>query len=1016
MFNITAFAIANSRLTACLLLMSLIVGAAVFTNYPSREDPSIVIRQASVTTTLSGLSPDRVEDLITRPIEEKIREIAEISHIYSDSKTGISLIKAEVRDDVDDLEAVWQELRDKLDEAARDLPDGVRGPILDDQVGLTAIASIALWGDGFSLPEIQHAAKLVRDQLYALDGIRRIDLYGEQDERIYIEFSRQRIVELGLDPRIIAQTLSSQNIVLPGGEIDADGLSIYLEPSGNFETVEEIAALLIPVSGGEVIRLDEIAALRQGTVEPAQAPAYFNGHPAIIISVAILDGVNSVEFGRRLKAKIGEIEGTLPWGFVLELATFQPDLVESAVGGAINNLYQTLGIVLAVTILFLGFRAGLIVGAFVPFTMLVGIIFMRLFDVELQRVSIAALIISLGMLVDNGLVVAEDIRVRLARGVARVEAAIAAGRSLALPLLTSSLTTILFFVPMALAEGGAGEYTQSLAQVVAIVLIASWFLAMFMIPTVAAWFMRAPQGEPSGGQDGRFYQGYARLLERALRWRYGVLSLAVLLLGLGGYILSKVDKEFFPIGDRNQFLVYLTLPAGTSTHKTEEVVERLVRWLGDGSINPEVASTVAYVSGGGPRFFLSLAPLDPDAHKAFVLVNTHTTDQVDTAVGRTRQRLLDAFPEALGEVKKMWMGASETGLYEVRLSGTDEGVLLEAAESLLAPLRLMPGILSAKQDWENPVLKLKVVIDQARARTAGLTSETVANALQAFFSGTAVTSFRQRELSIPVVVRAVATERGTLSALQAQQIYSASLDSWIPLTQIADIRGEWQPGRIKRRDQVRTVTISAKHAFLGAPEIHERLQSALDALALPAGHRFEIGGEIEKQAEANGRLFEKLPIALLAIVLLLIWQFNSIRRAGIILATIPLVLIGAALGLLVMQAPFGFMVILGFFSLAGIIINNGIVLIDRIVENEAAGSARRQAVIDASLARLRPILATTLTTVLGLLPLIISNDPLFYGMASAMAFGLAVGTLLTLFVVPVLYTTLFSMGGEATAK
>ncbi|MBE9554971.1 MAG: efflux RND transporter permease subunit, partial [Proteobacteria bacterium] len=747
--------------------------------------------------------------------------------------------------------------------------------------------------------------------------------------------------------------------------------------------------------------------LRRDVVDPPNAPVYFDGHPAIVLGVSILEGINSVEFGNQLKAEVIAIEQTLPWGFVLDFATFQPDLVESAVGGATNNLYQTLGIVLAITILFLGLRTGLIVGAFVPFTMLVGIIFMRMFEVELQRVSIAALIISLGMLVDNGIVVAEDIRVRMAQGVDRVKAAIEAGRSLALPLLTSSLTTILFFVPMALAEGGAGEYTQSLAQVVTIVLLASWFLAMFMTPAVSVWFLKAPKQSSSDPHDTGLYRGYKKLLESVLKKRGLFLIAMVLLLVGSGILLTKVEKEFFPLGERNQFLIYLDLPAGTSTRKTDEVVQRLVRWLSDEDANPEIASNVAYVSSGGPRFFLSLAAMDPDPHRAFSVVNTFEPAQVDAVITRTRQYLLEAFPEARGEAKKMWMGASEAGLYEVRLVGPDDKVLMNAADKLLDRIGKMPGILSAKQDWENPVIKLHVQIDQARARSAGLTSQVIANTLQSFLSGSKVTDYREAEQSIPVVIRTIASERGTLTSLQAQGIYSQALDTWVPLIQVADISGEWQIGRVKRRDQARTLTLSAKHAVLGAGDLHSQLLPVLDALDLPPGHRWEIGGEIEKQAEANGRLFANLPLAFALIVLLLVWQFNSVRRAGVILMTIPLILVGATLGLVIMQAPFGFMVILGFFSLAGIIINNGIVLIDRIDQEERAGKTSYSAIIDASLSRLRPILLTSLTTVLGLLPLIISQDPLFYGMASAMAFGLAVGTVLTLCVVPALYAVLY---------
>ena len=384
---------------------------------------------------------------------------------------------------------------------------------------------------------------------------------------------------------------------------------------------------------------------------------------------------------------------------------------------------------------------------------------------------------------------------------------------------------------------------------------------------------------------------------------------------------------------------------------TDEVVQRLVWWLADKEANPEISSNIAYVASGGPRFFLSLAPLDPDPHKVFLVANTHDAEQVDAVVQRMRQHLLDLFPEVRGEAKKMWMGASEAGLYEARLVGPNADVLMQAGEHLLTRFRELPGILSAKQDWENPVLKLAVEVDQARAKQSGLTSEAIAEALQSVLSGSGVTDYQEGELSIPVVTRAVASERGTLTALQAQSIYSSDLGDWIPLVQVADIRGEWQTSRIKRRDQSRTLTVSAKHAVLGAAGLHAHLLPALNSLELPPGYRWEVGGEVEKQGEAIQRLFANLPLVFGVIVLLLIWQFNSVRRMGIIVMTIPLILVGATLGLVVMQALFGFMVILGFFSLAGIIINNGIVLIDRIAQEEYAGKSRYEAIIDASVTR-----------------------------------------------------------------
>ncbi len=1014
---ITEFSLKNSRITILSVAMVILAGILTFLTYPSREDPSIVIRNANVTVLFPGMSPERVEDLLTRPVEEKIREIPEVKHIESDSKTGVSLVKITLDDSVTDLGPVWQDLRDKMSDIASSLPSGTIGPNVDDQLGDTAVATIALWTDGFSFSEMQDVAKTLSERLYALDGISKVERFGEQDERIYLDFTRSKITQLDIDLNAIINTLKKQNVILPGGEIDASGQAIVMEPTGNFNSVRDIENVLIDIpDSDQVIRLGDLVDVRRAYVDPPSTPVYFNGRPAIVMSVSVEDGINSVAFGERLKTRVEELEQGLPWGYVLEFATFQPDLIDASVKGAVNNLYQTLVIVLVVVMVFLGVRTGLIVGSFVPITMLMSIVIMRQFEVELQRVSIAAMIIALGMLVDNGIVIAEDIRVRFRKGEERVKAAIASGKSLALPLLTSSLTTILFFVPMALAEGGAGEYTGSLAQVVTIVLLSSWFLSLFLTPVMCVWFMKDTDGgadekktTKSSALVDQFYSLYRSALEGILRVRYFfILAMVGLLIG-SGYLLNFIGKEFFPLGDRNQYLVYLDLPAGNSVKKTDAIVQRLTTWLSDKDINPEIESNVAYVASGGPRFFLSLASMDPDPHRAFIVVTTKSTETVTELVSRTRTYMLDNLPEVRGEAKKMWMGASEAGLFEMRIVGTDERELRRLADQLVEKIKDIPGTLVSKHNWENPILKINVEVDQARARQVGATSEDVAHALNTYFSGASITDYREGDSIIPVVLRSGEEERGTLTGLRDLSVYVSSTGEWIPLVQFADIDGEWQTSRIKRRDQERTVTVTAKHETMAAAELYAYLGDYLAGLERSPGHRLEIAGEVESQAEANEKLFENLPMCVGLIIMLLVWQFNSFRRPAIILMTIPLILVGAAVGLFAMQALFGFMVILGFFSLAGIIINNGIVLIDRIDREREEGLPPYEALVTACVARLQPIMITSLTTVLGLLPLIISQDPLFYAMASAMAFGLAVGTILTLGVVPALYAVFFNV-------
>ena len=789
-----------------------------------------------------------------------------------------------------------------------------------------------------------------------------------------------------------------------------------IEPSGNFDSLSEIEDVIITIPGTQrVTPLRDLAKVTRGYVDPPSQPVYYNGKPAVVLSVSILEGkgVNAVEFGERLTRKLKQLEQTLPIGYALNYATYQPPLIDAAVRGAVTNLMQTLVIVLVVVMLFLGVRTGLIVGSFVPMTMLMSVAIMRSMDIELQRMSIAALIISLGMLVDNGIVVAEDIRTRLQNGEDRRQAALDFGRTLAIPLLTSTLTTILAFAPIPLAIGGAGEYTKSLGLVLIITLLSSWFLSMLMTPLMCVWFMKVQPRKPEAdGQAadpyaGTFYRTYRLLLEAMLRVRLLVLICAAAAFVAAIFASNLVVKEFFPAGDRNQYLVYLDLPAGSRSDNTSEVTLKLSNWLQDKKVNPEVTGTIAYVGGGGPRFFLSLSPIDADPHVAFLIVNTQNAAQVPAMVERTRKFAQDSLPEAIARVKAMWLGSTETGLFEVRLSGPALNVLRDKATSLMQSLQAIPGIIDVKQDWENRVLRINVKVDQTRARRAGVTSQDVANSLNALISGSQVTDYREGDEAIPIIVRGTEAERTNASTIRSMNIYSSARGTSVPLEQIADIQADWDLYRIKRRGLERTMTISAKHPSLKAAQIYAALKPAIDALALPPGYALELGGELEQSAKAQRYLFANMPLAAAGIIMLLVWQFNSFRRAGIILLTIPLTFIGAIIGLIVMNAVFGFMVILGLLSLAGIIINNGIVLIDRIDTELESGRERYDAIIAACLARLQPIIMTTVTTILGLMTLILSVDPLFYGMAVAIAFGLGVATVFTLGVVPVLYAMLF---------
>ncbi len=1012
MLNLTGFALNTSRLTIAFILLVIAAGISQFLTFPRQEDPPIVIREAVIAAFFPGMVPELMEDLVTRRIEEQIRTMPEIEEITSDTKTGVTVIHAETRDQYDDLQEIWKRLRNKMADLEPQLPAGTMGPVVYDEFGLTAVATVALWADGFSMAEMRLVARDIRDRLYELEGIRKVELFGVQDEQVYLKFSNAKLSQFGVTAWELIETLKDQNVIVPGGSINSEGQDVILSPSGNFDSVDDIEAVLISIPGTQqMVRLTDLVTVERSYADPPDSLAYFNGRPTIVISLSIVPGVNSVAFGERLTEKLEEFEGDLPIGYVLDYATFQPDLVVAAVNGALSSVYQTLAIVLVVVMLFLGLRSGLIVGSFVPIAMLLGLIVMRQFGIELERVSIISAIVALGMLVDNAIVVTEDIRSRLERGQERRDACIESGRTLAIPLLTSSLTTILAFLPMLLLQGQTGEYAYSLPVVVIILLLGSWFLSMYMTPAVCFWFIKIkqPKGEDGGAPpkdpyDSRFYHMYRGVLRAALNARLVVVGLTLALLAGAALGSTLIVREFFGPSDRNQFLVYIYLPAGSRITATDEVVRQFTAWLEDEEINPEVTSNIAYVGTGGPRFFLSLSPVDPDTHVAFAVVNTETAEQAPAVVERVRSYLIENFPNTNPQVKRMWMGSNEPGFVEFRLVGLDPDYLYAKSQELENAIWDLKGIDYARNDWENRVLRINTVVDQARARRAGVTSREVALSLEAFLDGKTLTDYREGDLAIPVVLQAVDEERQALGDLWNINVYSSSRGVNVPLTQIADIKGQWQFSRIARRDQERTVTIETKHQFLKAPQYVAAMMPALEALDLKPGYRWEIGGEIEEATETNEKLFAPLPACALLIVVLLIWQFNSFRRPLIIMLTIPMAFAGALVGLFVMRAPFDFFAILGLLSLAGVIINNGIVLIDRIDGECAAGTQPYQAVVQATISRFRPIMMSAITTMLGVLPLIIFRDPLFYSLACVIAFGLALGTALSLLVVPVLYS------------
>ncbi len=1010
---LTRFALDNRTLVLAVMLACLFAGPVSFLSHPSREDPKIVIRSAKVVAQFPGMPADRVEDLITRKLEEKIREIPEVWHIESISSTGSTTVTVEVREVYDDMGPIWADLRNKMEDLKRDLPSGTVGPTVYDDQGNVAMATIALTGEGWENWEMREAAKELRRHIYAtVPDVRKVEFFGVEEQRIYVEFDNVRISQLGLDPARIISSVQTQNIVLPGGKIEADGTTMTIEPTGDFGGVDDIASIAVRIEGDPptTVYLRDVATIRVGYEEPPGKRAFYNGKPAVIISVSMVDLADAGRFSQVLDKVVQEFGKNLPWGFELDYVTFQMHEIETAVFGVLNNLWQTILVVLAVVVAFLGLRTGLIVGAMVPLVMLISTLVMRQMGIELERMSLASLIIALGLLIDNGIVVAEELQGRIQRGEDRWQAARKTGEALMAPLAAASVTTILAFMPLMLAAGAAGEYTRSISLVIAIALIMSWIVALTALILFCVWFLRT--GDPvdeAAAYDRWYYRRYRSLIRGAVRLRWLTIAAAIGFLVFGGWLFQFAGKTFFPNSERTQLQVVIDLPVGANSVATEAAVVTLNRFLLDRERNPEIVNTAAYVASGGPRFYLALEPIEGFPNAAYMLVNVKDPADVGKVRSRLRTWALANVPEARVTPKPMSMGPGEAGLVEYRVIGPDTGAVTEAAEKIEAALRTAPRARNIKHDWDNPIVAIQVIVDQNAARRAGISSEDIANALNSQLTGVEVTDFRIGDIVIPVVMCAQGEQRRNIDRLRTLNIAVAG-SSPVPLLQVARFEGRPHYSRLKRRDLEQVITVSGKSDALTAAALDAVIADKLAEIekALPPGHRIEKGGEIESSADAQGNLFSSLPMAFALMVLVLIWQFDSFRKPAVILATIPFVLTGVAGSLLIFPgANFSFMGILGFLALAGIIINNAIVLIDRIEIELAAGRAHFDAVVEACVRRLRPIVMTTCTTALGLAPIIISRDVLFYDLAVVIAGGLVVGTVLTLVVAPAIYSILF---------
>ena len=1014
MGSLVQFVIERSRLTVFLITMALATGTSVYLTQARQEDPEITMRKAQVVASFPGLPTERVEELLIKPIEEVIKTMPEVKRISSTALPGLAIVMPELAERYFDLKPIWTDLRNKMADLESRLPEGTQYLRVNDDFGRVAVITLALTGEGFTPREFRWQAEELRDRLVAIPLAAKVDLYGVQDERIWLELDPARLNRLGIDPSSIISELQVQNVILPGGSVVASGMSIIIQPSGNFQTLDDISQVAVPTPNNGSVYLRDLLTIRRGYEDPPAAPVLFNGEPAVVLGISMVPDSNIAELGRQMTALLTELRNEIPLGMDLQILNYQPQLVAEAVAGATENLWQTVVVVLLVVMLFLGWRTGLVVGSGIPLTILLVLVGMSLWGIPLHRISIAAIIVALGLLVDNGIVVAEDVQRRLTLGNERLKAVTDSARDLALPLLVSSLTTILAFLPLMLAENTSGEFLASLTQVVILALLFSWLLAVSVIPAMCYWFLPLSVKQPGreAKPAGQFYELYERVLRLAIRHRRTCALFCYSLVFVALALMSEVKQRNMPPSERSQFTIYLSLPAGSDISGTIAASQQLANFLTDKNHNPEIIANAAYIASGGPRFFLALQPPEPLSHSAFFIVNVEDYQQLPRVMERVEIYMADQLPQARGRTETLFLGNSPIGTVEIRLTGPDIRKLQVLSELVKQCYRDIPGIKGLRSDWENPILSMRLEIDQDLAGRAGLSSQSVARTLSTLLDGVTVSDFREREKVIPIVVRSGHESRHNLDALHSLEFYSQKNGVPVPLTQVAEFKGVVEPSQIRRVDQKRTVTLAAKHPELGSKELYALLKPKLAGIDLPPGYELGPAGEIADSKESQAELFRYAPHCLMGILALLVFQFNSLRRALLVMSTIPLILIGAVSGLLIFNAYFEFPALLGLFSLAGIIINNSIVMIDRMEQELSAGKNIVESSVSAALIRVRPILITTTTTVVGLIPLVLFGGEFWHAMSLVIICGLAVGTLQTLFFVPATYVLLNRWKGD----
>ncbi|OLQ73406.1 multidrug transporter AcrB [Photobacterium proteolyticum] len=1007
--DIAAYFIKNKVISWMLSLIFLIGGTMAFFGLGRLEDPAFTIKDAMVVTAYPGATPLQVEEEVTYPIEKEIQQLAYVDEVNSISSRGLSQITVTMKNNYgpDDLPQIWDELRRKVNDLEPNLPPGVAEPSVIDDFGDVFGILLAITGDGYSYKELNDYVDYLRREVELVDGVAKVSVTGTQQEQVFIEISLQRLSSLGISPQTIYNTLATQNLVSSAGAVKIGTEYIRVHPTGEFTDVNALGDLIITESGAEgLIYLRDVAEIKRGFKEVPDNLLSYNGKVALSVGISFVEGVNVVEIGKGVYRRLDELKEQQPVGIDIGVIYSQPDEVDKSVKGFIVSLGQAVAIVIIVLLFFMGLRSGILIGLILLLTVLGTFVFMSWMAIDLQRISLGALVIALGMLVDNAIVVVEGVLIGVQKGRTRMQAASDIVTQTKWPLLGATVIAVTAFAPIGLSQDSTGEYCATLFSVLLISLMLSWFTAISLTPFFADLFFKGVKNKGDGEDDdpykGFIFVIYKKALEACMRNAWLTVIVLIAMLGASLYGFTQLKQSFFPSSTTPMFMVDVWLPEGTDIRSTNDKLHELEEWA---SQQENVSHVSSSAGKGAQRFMLTYSPEKSYAAYGELIIRVDTYEDVMPMLRKVSDELDTKHPDIEYKLKRIELGPSSGSKIEARLVGPDPTVLRGLAQQTVDIMRADPGAFNVRHDWRERTKVLEPIFNESQARRYGITKSDVDDLLQMAFSGLSVGLYRDGTNLMPIVARLPDEERVDVSTIEGMKIWSPAIQGYIPIQQVMlGVNVVWEDPLVVRKNRKRMLTIMADPDPLGdetAATLQGRIQPKIEALDFPPGYSLEWGGEYESSADAKASLFQTMPMGYLFMFLITIFLFNKVKEAVIVWATVPLAIIGVTTGLLLLNTPFGFMALLGFLSLSGMLVKNGIVLLDQIEIEISSGKEKYQAVVDAAVSRVRPVCMAAITTVLGMIPLL--PDVFFKPMAVTIMFGLGFATVLTLIVVPVLY-------------